>query len=101
MVDESATGSANLWSRVDPSGDRVRAMPHVPRPPSVDHGVISFLWALVFGVFLWLGMAAVGVSSATAFIVAAVAAFVIFLYVRVYGEDTPRRQAASPRDRVR
>ena len=60
------------------------------RPPSVDHGVVSFLWALGLGVFLWLGMRAVGVASATAFILAVVAAFLIFLYVRLRGEDAPR-----------
>ena len=75
-------------------------MPHLPRPPSVDHGVVSFLWALVFGLFLWGGMSAVGISSATAFIIAAVAAFGIFVFVRVYGDDA-RGQAARPRDRIR
>jgi hypothetical protein len=38
-------------------------------------------------------MLGVGVSKATAFIVAAVAACVIFLVVRLYGEDEPRRGA--------
>jgi hypothetical protein len=61
------------------------------RPPSIDHGVTSFLWALGLGVFLWIGMLSVGVSSATAFILAAVAAFLIFLFVRLYGEDELRR----------
>jgi hypothetical protein len=61
------------------------------RPPSIDHGVTSFLWALVLGLFLWLGMLAIGVAKPTAFILAAVAAFLIFLYVRLYGEDEPRR----------
>ena len=61
------------------------------RPPSIDHGVISFLWAFGLGLFIWLGMLSIGVSKPTAFILAAVAAFLIFLYVRVYGEDEPRR----------
>ncbi len=61
------------------------------RPPSIDHGVVSFLWALGLGVFLWLGMLAVGVSNATAFVLSAVAACGIFLYVRLYGEEEPRR----------
>jgi hypothetical protein len=61
------------------------------RPPSVAHGVISFLWALFFFALIWLGSMSVGVSRATAFIVAAVAGFLIFLFVRVYGEDEPRR----------
>jgi hypothetical protein len=61
------------------------------QPPAIDHGVTSFLWAFGFGLYLWLGMLAIGVSKPTAFILSAVAAFLIFLYVRVYGEDAPRR----------
>ena len=61
------------------------------RPPSIDHGVISFLWAFGLGLYLWLGMLAIGVSGATAFVLAAVAACAIFLYVRTYGEEEPRR----------
>ena len=61
------------------------------RSPSIDHGVISFLWAVGLGLYIWLGSLAVGVSSATAFIVAAVAAFGIFLLVRIYGDEEPRR----------
>lgn len=73
-------------------------MPHMPRPPSIDHGVISLIWAVVFGAFIYFGSLAVGVSSGTAFIFSAVAAFAIFLFVRVFGEDTPpRRQATVPR----
>jgi hypothetical protein len=64
---------------------------HLPRPPSVDHGVVSFIWAFVLGVLLWAFMLAIGVSKPTAFIVAALAACAIFLYVRLYGEDEPRR----------
>jgi hypothetical protein len=62
------------------------------RAPSIDHGVTSFLWAVVLGLYLWLGMLAVGVSKPTAFILSAVAAFLIFLYVRIYGEDEPGRR---------
>ena len=66
---------------------------HLPRPPSVDHGVVSFIWALVLGVLLWAFMLAIGVSKPTAFILAVLAACAIFLYVRLYGEDEPRRGA--------
>jgi hypothetical protein len=61
------------------------------RAPSIDHGVISFLWALFFGVFIWIGGCAVGFSSSMMFIIGAVAGFLIFLYVRIYGEDDPSR----------
>ena len=60
------------------------------RPPSVSPGFASFLWALGLGLFLWLGMLAIGVSGATAFIFAALAGAGIFLFVRLYGEDEPR-----------
>ena len=60
------------------------------RPPSIAHGVASFLWALGLGLFLWLGMLAIGVSGATAFILAAVAGGAIFLFVRLSGEELPR-----------
>jgi hypothetical protein len=66
---------------------------HLPRPPSVDHGVVSFIWALVLGVLLWAFMLAIGVSKPTAFILAVLAACAIYLYVRLYGEDEPRRDA--------
>lgn len=59
------------------------------RAPSISKGVQSFLWSLVFFLVMWLGMAAVGVSAATSFIVALVAAFLIFLFVRTHGEDAP------------
>jgi hypothetical protein len=74
-------------------------VPHVPRPPSFDHGFISFVWAIVLGAFVYFGSVAVGVSRGNAFIFAALAAFGIFLFIRVYGEETPpRRQAARSRD---
>ena len=50
---------------------RVLHMPHIPRPPSVDHGFISFLWAVGIGAYIYFGSLAVGVSSGTAFIFAA------------------------------
>ena len=77
---------------------------HLPRPPSFDHGVISFLWAALLGLYIWAGLLAVGVSGATAFILAVVAGFLIFLFVRVYGEEEIRarrvgqRQRRSPRE---
>jgi hypothetical protein len=64
---------------------------HLPRPPSFDHGFISFLWGLGLGAFIWIGLLSVGVSGATSFIIGAVGGAAIFLYVRIYGEEELRR----------
>jgi drug/metabolite transporter (DMT)-like permease len=81
---------------------RVSHMPHMPRPPSVDHGVISFLWAVGLGAYIYFGSLAVGVSAGTAFIFSALAALAIFLFVRVFGENRPpRRYAVRPRSSQR
>lgn len=61
------------------------------RMPSFDRGLTSFLWAFGLGLFLWLGMLAIDVSSATAFIIAVLSACAIFLFVRLFGEDEVRR----------
>ena len=57
------------------------------RAPAIAPGVKALLWALFFFVYLWIGMLAVGVSGGTAFIISAVAGVVIFLFVRVFGQD--------------
>ena len=61
------------------------------RPPSIDKGVVAFLWAFGFFLYLWLGMMAVDVGKGTSFILAAVAGGAIFLFIRINGEDRPRR----------
>jgi hypothetical protein len=55
------------------------------RAPSIAPGVKAFVWALVFFLYLWIGMGAIGVSGATSFILAAVAGFAIFVFVRLRG----------------
>jgi hypothetical protein len=72
------------------------------RMPSFDRGLTSFLWAFGLGLYLWLGMLAIGVGGATAFMFAALSAGAIFLYVRLYGGDEVRpvrraeRRSAKP-----
>ena len=61
------------------------------RMPSIAHGITSFLWALFFFLLIWIGGVGVGFSKATCFVVGAVAGFLIFLFVRVFGEDEPKR----------
>ena len=62
-----------------------------PRPPAFSPGFTSFVWAVVFGGFIWLGLLAVGVSNATAFLSGVVSAVAIFFYVRLFGADPLRR----------
>jgi hypothetical protein len=62
------------------------------RAPSFSRGVIAFIWALVFGLYVWLGGLAVGVNGGTAFIFGAVTGFVVFLLVMAFGADAPMRQ---------
>jgi hypothetical protein len=69
------------------------------RAPSVDKGVQAFLWAFFFFLYLWLGMLAVGVGGATAFILAGIIAGAIFLFVRISGEDEPSRRRPPVRIR--
>lgn len=53
--------------------------------PIINPGVSSFLWALVFFLYIWFGLAAVGVSHGTALPLALVASVFIFLFVRIQG----------------
>jgi polyisoprenoid-binding protein YceI len=76
-------GAADLAEA--PSSETVTARRMHLRAPSIHPGVTSFLWALTFFLFLWLGMLAIGVSGATALIFALVAGFLIFVFVRTQG----------------
>ncbi len=58
------------------------------RAPSIDQGVQSFLWALVFFLFMWLGALAIDVPGGTALVLSLVAACAIFLFVRTRGAGT-------------
>ena len=49
--------------------------------------VTAFMWAAFFFVYLWLGMLAVEVSGASAFIFSALLAAAIFLFVRICSDD--------------
>jgi hypothetical protein len=72
------------------------------RMPAFDRGLTSFLWAFGLGVYIWLGMLAIGVSGATAFIFSALSAGAIFLFVRLFGDDGVRpRQSTKSRARIR
>jgi hypothetical protein len=55
------------------------------RTPSIDRGVQSFLWALLFFVILYFGMVAIDVGKGTALLLSLACSFLIFLFVRTRG----------------
>jgi hypothetical protein len=59
------------------------------RMPSIDRGVQSFIWALVFFLFLYFGMLSIAVAKGTAIAISLVAGFLVFLLVRTRGGDDP------------
>jgi hypothetical protein len=59
------------------------------RPPSIDPGITSFIWALVLGLFIWGGLLSIGVSKGTALVLALLSFGGIFLFVRLRGGDEP------------
>jgi hypothetical protein len=57
------------------------------RPPATAPGVTALLWAIFFGVLIWLGGAMLGYSSGETFLVGCVVGFLSFLFIRICGED--------------
>jgi Flp pilus assembly protein TadB len=89
VADEIATGSASsLVRRIATIG-----AVHLPRPPSIDRGTSAGLWAIGFGLYIFFGALAVGVSLGVSFIATIVAIGLIFLFVRLYGADERRSPA--------
>lgn len=61
-----------------------------PRPPAFSPGFQSFLWGLLLGAYVWIGALAISVGGGTAFLLGVVSAFLIFFFVRLFGEDKVR-----------
>jgi ABC-type nickel/cobalt efflux system permease component RcnA len=61
------------------------------RPPSIDPGVMSFIWALVLGLYVWAGLLAIGISQGTALVLGLLSFGAIFVFVRLQGGDDPVR----------
>ena len=61
------------------------------RMPSIDRGVQSFIWAVVFFLFLYFGMVSIAVAKGTALVLSLVAGFLVFLLVRTRGDDPAER----------
>lgn len=59
------------------------------RMPSIDRGVQSFIWAVVFFLYLYFGMVLIAVSKGTALVLSLVIAFLVFLFVRTRPDDGP------------
>ena len=68
---------------------------HPPRPPSIDQGVIALIWAIGLGLYIYFGLLAIGESGAVAVVIAMVSFAAIWLFVRLRGEDIPRRRRAD------
>jgi hypothetical protein len=62
-----------------------------PRPPAFSPGFTSFLWGFALGLFVWIGLLAVGASNGVAFLFGLIAGVLIFFFVRLKGEDQLRR----------
>jgi hypothetical protein len=101
-VDETATGSANFFGPTQPlrrgssSSTTIAAM-HPPRPPSLDQGVVALIWAIGLGIFIYFGLLAIGEDGATAIVISLVSFAAIWLFVRLRGEETPRRRTSRRR----
>ena len=63
----------------------------LPRPPSIDQGVIALVWAVGLAIYIYFFLLAVGASGALAIVLALVSFAAIWLFVRLRGEDVPRR----------
>jgi hypothetical protein len=57
------------------------------RAPSIDQGVLAFVWSALFFLYMWLGALAIDVPGGVAFVVSLIAAAGIFLFVRTRGAD--------------
>jgi hypothetical protein len=62
-----------------------------PRPPAFSPGFTSLLWGVGLGLYVWIGLLAVGVGGGTAFLFGVISAVLIFFFVRLRGEDQLRR----------
>jgi hypothetical protein len=55
--------------------------------PSIAPGVIALVWAIVLGGYLYIFLVATGSNRAFSFVISAVSAAAIWLFVRTRGRD--------------
>jgi hypothetical protein len=70
---------------------------HLPRPPSVDQGVIALIWAVGLAIYIYFGLIAIGESAAIAIVISLVSLAAIWLVVRLRGEEKPVRRPSRRR----
>ena len=57
--------------------------------PSIDAGVMAFVWAVLLAAYVYFGLLAVGASAAFAVVIALLSFAGIWLFVRLRGEERP------------
>ena len=57
--------------------------------PSIDPGVMAFVWSLLLTLYIYFGLLAIGASGAFAIVIALVSFAAIWLFIRLRGEDAP------------
>ncbi len=62
---------------------------HLPNPPSIDPGVMAFVWALLLALYVYFGLLAIGTTGSFALVIALLSFAGIWLFVRLRGEDRP------------
>ena len=62
---------------------------HLPNPPSIDPGVMAFVWSLLLSLYIYFGLVAIGASHAFSFVIALVGFAAMWLFIRLRGEDRP------------
>jgi len=63
---------------------------HLPNPPSIDPGVMAFVWALLLALYVYFGLVAIGSKGGFAIVIALLSFAGIWLFVRLRGADRPR-----------
>jgi hypothetical protein len=56
-------------------------------PPSIDQGIIAFIWAAALGAFIYFGLLAIGTSGAFAILITLVSFAAIWFFIRTRGAD--------------
>ena len=57
------------------------------RMPAFSPGFSAFIWGVVLGLYIWVGLLAIGISQGTSLVTGIVAGILIFFYVRLRGAD--------------